>query len=71
MSTSEQNPANGRRKSRPRGECLNEHLFGSLKEARRIIEAWRIDLYEEPNVKSADGSPAITRVMTIMLADEY
>jgi putative transposase len=30
---------NGRR----RDECLNEHLFGSLKEARHIIEAWRID----------------------------
>lgn len=26
-----------------RGECLNEHLFGSLSAARRIIEAWRID----------------------------
>jgi len=26
-----------------RDECLNEHLFGSLKEARHIIEAWRID----------------------------
>jgi Integrase core domain len=24
-------------------ECLNEHVFGSLAEARRIIEAWRID----------------------------
>ena len=28
---------------RLRDECLNEHLFGSLNEARRIIEAWRID----------------------------
>ena len=28
---------------RLRDECLNEHLFASLKEARRIIEAWRID----------------------------
>jgi putative transposase len=26
-----------------RDECLNEHLFGSLKEARRIIESWRLD----------------------------
>lgn len=26
-----------------RDECLNEHLFDSLKDARRIIEAWRID----------------------------
>ena len=28
---------------RLRDECLNEHLFNSLKEARHIIEAWRID----------------------------
>jgi putative transposase len=26
-----------------RDECLNEHVFTSLVEARRIIEAWRID----------------------------
>jgi len=28
---------------RLRDECLNEHLFTSLPEARRIIEAWKID----------------------------
>jgi putative transposase len=28
---------------RLRDECLNEHLFANLKEARQIIEAWRID----------------------------
>lgn len=28
---------------RLRDECLNEHLFNSLKEASQIIEAWRID----------------------------
>ncbi|PXW55294.1 integrase-like protein [Chelatococcus asaccharovorans] len=27
---------------RLRDECLNEHAFASLAEARRIIEAWRI-----------------------------
>ena len=26
-----------------RDECLNEHVFSSLSEARRLIEAWRID----------------------------
>ena len=26
-----------------RDECLNEHLFDTLRDARRIIEAWRID----------------------------
>ena len=29
-----------------RDECLNEHVFGSLVEARRVIEAWRIDYNE-------------------------
>lgn len=28
---------------RLRDECLNEHVFSSLAEARRLIEAWRID----------------------------
>jgi hypothetical protein len=28
---------------RLRDECLNEHVFGSLVEARRLIEAWRED----------------------------
>jgi putative transposase len=28
---------------RLRDECLNEHLFANLNEAREIIEAWRID----------------------------
>lgn len=28
---------------RLRDECLNEHVFSSLAEARRIIENWRID----------------------------
>jgi putative transposase len=28
---------------RLRDECLNEHLFASPPEARRIIEAWRTD----------------------------
>ena len=26
-----------------RDECLNEHVFASLAEARSIIEAWRLD----------------------------
>jgi putative transposase len=28
---------------RLRDECLNEHVFTNLGEARRIIEEWRID----------------------------
>jgi putative transposase len=27
-----------------RDECLNENWFGSLAEARRIIEAWRLTI---------------------------
>lgn len=26
-----------------RDECLNQHLFKNLAEARRIIEAWRVE----------------------------
>jgi putative transposase len=26
-----------------RDECLNEHLFITIKQARRVIEAWRIE----------------------------
>ena len=28
---------------RLRDECLNDHLFANLKQARQIIEEWRID----------------------------
>jgi hypothetical protein len=28
-------------------------------------------LYEEPDVKSANGDPVVNRVLTIMLAEEY
>jgi len=54
-----------------RDECLNEHLFERLSQARRIIETWRIDLYEEPEVKDANGDPVVTRVLTLGLADDY
>ncbi|HKZ97907.1 MAG TPA: IS3 family transposase, partial [Hyphomicrobiaceae bacterium] len=37
-----------------RDECLNEHVFSSLAEARRIIEAWRID-YNEVRPHSSLG----------------
>ena len=30
-----------------RDECLNEHVFSSLAQARRVIEAWRIDYNTE------------------------
>jgi putative transposase len=37
-----------------RDECLNEHVFGSLAEARRVIEAWRVD-YNEVRPHSSLG----------------
>jgi putative transposase len=36
---------------RLRDECLNEHLFVSLKEARQIIEEWRTD-----RIRASTGS---------------
>jgi hypothetical protein len=47
-----------------------EHDFGSF-ELDHIALYWKIDLYEEPNVKDANGEPVVTRVLTIMLANEY
>jgi len=40
---------------RLRDECLNEHLFTSLPEARKIIEAWRIDYNTRRPHSSLDG----------------
>ena len=40
---------------RLRDECLNEHLFANLAEARRIIEAWRIDCNTGQPHTSLDG----------------
>jgi hypothetical protein len=47
-----------------------EHDFGSF-EAEGHTIFFKIDLYEEPDVKSANGEPIVTRVLTIMLAEEY
>jgi len=32
---------------RLRDECLNEHLFASLKDARGIIEAWGLSPFKD------------------------
>jgi hypothetical protein len=32
---------------------------------------FKFDLYEEPDVKNPNGEPVVTRVLTIMLAEEY
>jgi hypothetical protein len=47
-----------------------EHDFGSFEADGHII-MFKIDLYEEPDVKDSNGEPAVTRVLTIMLAEEY
>jgi hypothetical protein len=47
-----------------------EHDFGALEADGHLIY-FKIDLYEEPNVKDANGEPVVNRVMTIMLAEEY
>lgn len=38
-----------------RDECLNEHLFERLTQARRIIEAWRIDYNDHRPHTSLNG----------------
>ena len=47
-----------------------EHDFGAIEiEGEPVF--FKIDLYEEPDVKDANGEPVVTRVLTIMLAEEY
>ena len=41
-----------------------EHDFGSFEADGHAI-FFKIDLYEEPDVKSANGEPVVTRVLTI------
>jgi len=47
-----------------------EHDFGSFEADGHAI-FFKIDLYEDPDVKDSDGEPLVNRVLTIMLADEY
>jgi putative transposase len=45
--------------SRLRDECLNEHLFDSLAEARQIIDAWRLDYkYARPHSSLGTLTPS-------------
>jgi Integrase core domain len=41
---------------RLRDECLNEHLFSNLNEARQIIEEWRIDYNTSRRTRASMGS---------------
>jgi Protein of unknown function (DUF3768) len=54
----------------PDNDPCGEHDFGRLEVAGRSF-ILKIDLYEAPSVKAADGAPVVTRVLTIMLAEEY
>jgi Protein of unknown function (DUF3768) len=47
-----------------------EHDFGNFEHAG-VRYFFKIDLYEEPDVKDTNGEAVITRVLTIMLAEEY
>jgi hypothetical protein len=47
-----------------------EHDFGAF-DAEGDVIFFKIDLYEEPDVKDSNGEPVVNRVLTIMLADEY
>jgi hypothetical protein len=47
-----------------------EHDFGAF-EAEDHTIFFKIDLYEEPDVKDPNGVSVVTRVLTIMLAEEY
>lgn len=45
---------------RLRDECLNEHLFSSMSEARSLIEAWRVDYNTcRPHTSLGGLAPAI------------
>jgi hypothetical protein len=47
-----------------------EHDFGAFEaDGHRVF--FKIELYEEPDVKGSNGEPVVTRVLTIMLAEEY
>src|SRR6202049_677582 len=47
-----------------------EHDFGAFDaDGHRIF--FKIDLYEEPEVKDSNGERVVNRVVTIMLAEEY
>ena len=49
---------------------FEEHDFGALDVDGHTI-FFKIDLYEEPNVKDPNGTSVVNRVITIMLAEEY
>ena len=49
----------------PENDPYYEHDFGSFEHEGKTI-FWKIDLYEEPGVKSKNGEPVVNRVLTTM-----
>ena len=47
-----------------------EHDFGTFEVDGHTI-MFKIDLYEEPDVKGSNREPVVTRVLTIVLAEEF
>jgi Protein of unknown function (DUF3768) len=54
----------------PDNDPHGEHDFGRI-EVGDCLVFWKIDLYEDPVVKDEQGQPKVTRVLTLMLAEEY
>jgi putative transposase len=55
---------------RLRDECLNETLFGSLAQARAILESWRIDYNGvRPHSALANRTPDAFRAQHFAVAD--
>ncbi len=53
-----------------RNDPYGEHDFGAVEHEGQTV-FWKFDLYEDPDVKSANDPTAITRVITIMLPSDY
>ena len=59
-----QNGTNESFNGKLRDECLNEHLFHGLKEAQRIIEAWRWDYnHKRPHTSLGGKTPIEARTL--------
>src|SRR5260370_2366628 len=54
----------------PDNDPHKEHDFGNFEVAGKKV-FWKIDLYEDSEVKGANGQSVATRVLTIMLAEEW
>jgi hypothetical protein len=52
-------------------DYIKFHLPSDMEKCPHCGAETKIDLYEEPDVKGANEEPVVTRVLTIMLAEEY